>query len=126
MFQIVGCVTAVLGMTGGFIALENHWVNYPFHKSSIEVVEKKLDYDLAQVANTIERIQQNSMIKNAQDEMFFWMKIEMQMKEVKARYGGKSPSKEFDVKLNEAVDNRVKAEGKLNQLQEQFRKGEGK
>lgn len=117
MIQIVGGVAMAVGVVGGFIALENHWVNYPFHHESAKTLKMSMDADLAQLSNTLQQIQRNSAIKAAQDEYFFWMKQEMQYKEVKARLG-RSPSREFDERMVESKQNREKAESNLKRLQE--------
>ena len=102
MLQIVGTVAAVLGLAGGFITLENHWVNYPYHGQAAKTMKAEVDLDLAQLSKAVEQIQRNASVKSAQDEVFFWMKQESQFMEVKARLG-KSPSKEFDTKSQEAT-----------------------
>ena len=117
MIQIVGAVAAVLGLTGGFITLENHWVNYPYHGQAVKVLKTEIDSDLAQLSKAVEQIQRNSAVKGAQDEVFFYMRQESQMLEVKARLG-KSPSKEFDAKYQEIILNRKMAEDRLRKLQE--------
>ena len=117
MLQIVGCVAAVLGLTGGFITLENHWVNYPYHGQATKVMKAEVDLDLVQLSKAVEQIQRNASVKSAQDEVFFYMKQESQFMEVKARLG-KSPSKEFDAKYTEAIVNRKQAEDRLKKLQE--------
>jgi hypothetical protein len=117
MLQIVGTVAAVLGLAGGFITLENHWVSYPYHGQSTKSLKAEVDLDLAQLSKAVEQIQRNASVKSAQDEVFFWMKQESQFMEVKARLG-KSPSKEFDVKYQEATFNRKMAEDRLKKLQE--------
>jgi hypothetical protein len=117
MIQIVGTVAAVLGLAGGFITLENHWVNYPYHGQAAKSLKAEVDLDLAQISKEIQQIQRNSAMKAAQDEVFFWMKQESQFMEVKARLG-KSPSKEFDTKYQEATFNRKQAEDRLKKLQE--------
>lgn len=117
MIQIVGCVAAVLGLTGGFITLENHWVNYPYHGQATKTMKAEVYLDLAQLSKAVEQIQRNASVKSAQDEVFFYMKQESQFMEVKARLG-KSPSKEFDAKAAEATVNRKLAEERLKKLQE--------
>jgi hypothetical protein len=117
MLQIVGTVAAVLGLAGGFITLENHWVNYPYHGQAAKTMKAEVDLDLAQLSKAVEQIQRNSAVKSAQDEVFFYMKQESQFMEVKARLG-RSPSKEFDAKSQEATSNRKLAEDRLRKLQE--------
>jgi hypothetical protein len=117
MLTIAGTVAVVLGITGGLIGLENHWVNYPYHGQAVKSLKAEVDLDLAQLSKAVENIQRNSAIKSAQDEVFFYMRQESQMVEVKARLG-KSPSKEFDAKYNEIVLNRKMAEDRLRKLQE--------
>lgn len=118
MGKIVAGILTTFALVSGLFTLERHWVNYPYHEKSLETLDNDIEIKLAQVANTVEKIQRNAMIKSAQDEVFFWIKTEMQMMEVKARLG-KSPSKEFDMKYNEATQQRKCAEDKLKQLQEQ-------
>ena len=117
MVSIAGAVAVVLGIAGGFIGLENHWVNYPYHGQSVKSIKTEVDLDLAQLSKTVEQIQRNAAVKSAQDEVFFWMKQESQFMEVKARLG-RSPSREFDAKYSEAIVNRKQAEERLKKLQE--------
>ena len=117
MIQIAGAVGMTLALAGGFITLENHWVNYPYHGQAAKTMKAEVDLDLAQLSKAVEQIQRNASVKSAQDEVFFYMKQESQFMEVKARLG-KSPSREFDTKSQEATFNRKQAEERLKKLQE--------
>jgi len=117
MIQIAGAVGMALALAGGFVTLENHWVNYPYHGQAVKVLKTEIDLDLAQLSKAVEQIQRNASVKAAQDEVFFYMKQESQFIEVKARLG-KSPSREFDAKYQDAINGRKQAEERLKKLQE--------
>ena len=113
---IAGILTSVALVTG-FASLGNYLVTHPYLSATVTSVQAKHDLDLAQVANTLERLQQNAAIKSAQDELFYWQRTENELKSVKFRLG-KSPSREFEEKLNEAVQNTKEAQQRLRKLQE--------
>ena len=117
MIQIIGAVGITLGLAGGFIALENHWVNYLYHSESTKSIKQSHDSDLVQLSKEIQQIQKNSAEKSAYDAVLFWNRLEADMLGVKARLG-KSPSPDFDAKLKEATDQKKAAESRLKQLQE--------
>lgn len=117
MLQIAGAVAVVLGITGGFVGLENHWVNYPYHGESSKSLKSAIDKDLAQLSKTLEIIQHDAALNAAYTDLYYWRRTETDLKAVKMKLG-KSPSREFDDKLNEAIDCRKQAEDRVQKLKE--------
>lgn len=111
-------LAVILGIGTGWIALENHWVNYPYHDQHSKAIQDTIEYKITQVTEAVKQIQKNAALKSAQDELFFWMKTEMELTSVKAKLG-KSPSKDFEEKLIKARENRIKAEENFERLRKE-------
>ena len=115
--SILAGVALVLGIVGGGIGLENHFVNRDLNTQGERLLKVEVDKDLAQLANTIQSIQREAVMKGARDELFYWQRSETELEMVRARLG-KSPSREFENKLLETIDKRKAAEQRVRSLEE--------
>ena len=124
MGKVIASILTMFALVGGFYKLQDHVVTRPIHDLSLKVLKQNVDSDLAQLANTIEkiqetqvRIQKDSAIKSAEDQLFFWQRSEMELKSVKMKLG-RSPSPEFEEKLQESIQQRKEAKDRLDKLRE--------
>lgn len=127
--KVLSIIVTLGAVAGVFWAADQHWVNFPFHNQTVDLVlqkssayAKQLDTDnekkLTEFAATIKTIQRNAEIKSVQDKAIFLMKQEMSMREAMAKLSaaGKQINPDFKAKLTEVIDERQKAETELKDL----------
>ena len=95
---------SVLGLVGGVWAMDTHFLPREVHK-----------LEMAAMSKAIQGIMDNNRIQRTQDEVFFWMRIEMTEREQLA----KNPNDDLiRLRLDEAVQKKTIAEQRLKELQE--------
>ena len=99
---IAGVVT-LLSILGGVWAMEKHYVPRDYYLFSMEQVQQQ-----------IFEFQKTNQIQRAQDQAFYWMRIEAQLREELAR----NPNDLIlQRKLNEVVRQKSSAQQRLDSLQ---------
>lgn len=125
----VSVLLTIGALAGVFWAAEQHWVNFPFHTQSSELVlhksnelaqqlDRNNEAKLQQFAAVIQQIQRESQIQTAQNQVVFLMRQEMSMKEAQAKMVAlnKPIPPDFKTKLIEVMAERAAAEQQLKQL----------
>ncbi len=96
-------VATVLGVLGGVWAMEEHYVPRDYHQLCMQTMTQQM-----------QDFQKTNQIQRAQDQVFYWMRIETQLREDLAR----NPSNiSIQQKVSEARRLRCDAEQRLNDLQ---------
>jgi len=99
---IAGVVT-FLGILGAVWAMEEHYVPRDYYLLSMDQVQQQ-----------IFEFQKTNQIQRAQDQAFYWMRIEAQLREELAR----NPNDQsIQMKLNEVMRQKCDAQKRLNDLQ---------
>ena len=94
---------SILGLIGGVWAMDAHFLPREVH-----------NLEMAAMSKAIQSIVKNSQIQRLQDEVYFWLRLEMQSREQAA----KTPEDIVLInKLKDIIYKRVDAEQRLKALQ---------
>ena len=94
---------SVLGLIGGVWAMDRHFMPREVHKLEMVAMSK-----------AIQGIVDSNTIQRTQDEVFYWMRTEMMLREQVA----KNPNDQsYRSRLKETIEKRTKAEQRLKELQ---------
>jgi hypothetical protein len=108
--KIISVAGAILGVVGGWIALDSHYVTQAFHDlCEIRTYEKIEDTE-----KMVAGLQKEIAIQRAQDQLYFWIRVEMEL--YKAHKDHPQDAALQQKYLN-AVQERQKAEQELKRLQ---------
>jgi len=100
---VIAGVIAFLAILGGVWAMEEHYVPRDYYLLSMDQVQQ-------QIAD----FQKTNQIQRVQDQSFYWMRIEAQLREELVR----NPNDLIlQRKLNEVVRQKCSAQQRLNELQ---------
>jgi hypothetical protein len=99
--KTISVVSIVLGIIGGFLLLEDHWVSRSYH-----------DLCFAQMEQAIAGIQSQIERQGAYDEVFFWQKTVI----IRTDEYSKRPTSNNRKRLQEAQENLKSAQERLEKL----------
>jgi hypothetical protein len=100
----VAIVVTILGLLGAVWAMEEHYVPRDYHLLCINQVQQQML-----------ELQKTNQIQRTQDQAFYWMRIEAQLREELV----KNPNDMIlQRKLNEVVKQKMNAQQRLDSLQE--------
>lgn len=100
--KTLAVAAAVLAIIGGVWAADLHWVPRETHQ-----------LDLAAMSKAVQGIVDSNQIQRTQDEVFFWMRMEMSARERLARNPNDQAARR---QMNEAIEKRCQAEKRLREL----------
>ena len=99
----IAIIATLLGLLGGVWAMDKHYVPRDYYLLSMDQVQQQ-----------ISAFQKTNQIQRAQDQAFYWMRIEAQLREELAR----NPNDQsIQMKLNEVMRQKCDAQKRLNDLQ---------
>ena len=99
----IAIIATLLGLLGGVWAMEEHYVPRDYYLLSMDQVQQQ-----------ISAFQKTNQIQRAQDQTFYWMRIEAQLREELVR----NPNDQgIQMKLNEVMRQKCDAQKRLNDLQ---------
>ena len=94
---------SVLGLIGGVWAMDKHFLPREVH-----------ELEMAAMSKAIQGIVDSTRIQSTQNEVFFWMRTEMNLREQLAK---NQDDQSISLRLEEAVEKRNEAEQRLKELQ---------
>lgn len=102
VWKVVIGMGTVLGVIGGFYALDSNYVRMNYHEVCF-----------AQVKQDLSAIQKQTAIQRTYDEVFFWQRMEVELTLQKAKYPNDT---NLDRKLEEVRKNKEESEKRLKDM----------
>jgi len=100
---VIAGVVTFLGILGGVWAMEEHYVPRDYYLLSMDQVQMQM-----------KSFQKTNLIQRAQDQVFYWIRLESQLKVELS----KDPNNQYLIReLNEACLQKRNAQQRLNDLQ---------
>lgn len=112
--KVIAGLLTLFAVVGGFFAIDSHYVTQAYFAVCDTRTKEKLVDIQEDIDMKIAGVQKEISIQRAQDEVFFWLKVEMELYKAHTDH---PEDKLLQNKYLKAVQKRQEAEKKLKELQ---------